>query len=91
MDCAEEDKDETTLAAREGLHSASGYLLRPFLHRYGTIAPGTYPGRRLSELLAFDYEWTRAIHSELFERGAVPEQLPACAIGCGARIPWPCP
>jgi len=76
MDCAEEDKDETTLPALKRLHLASPISFDLFLHRLRPLAPGL-THVRLSELLAFDYDMTRALHSELSERGAVPEQLPS--------------
>jgi len=74
MDCAE-DEEETTLPALRRLHLASPISFDLFLHRLRPLAPGL-THLRLSELLAFDFDMTRALHSELSERGAVPEQFP---------------
>jgi len=73
MSCAEEE-DETTLPALRRLHLASPISFDLFLHRLRPLAPGL-THVRLSELLAFDFEMTRALHSELSERGAAPEQF----------------
>ncbi|KAH9959487.1 hypothetical protein BC827DRAFT_1134591 [Russula dissimulans] len=75
MSCAE-DEDERTLPALRRLHLASPISFDLFLHRLRPLAPGL-THVRLSELLAFDYDMTRALHSELSERGAVPEQFPS--------------
>ena len=69
------DEDEPTLPALRRLHLASPISFDLFLHRLHPLAP-SLTHLRLSELLAFDYDMARALHSELAERGAVPAQFP---------------
>jgi len=69
------DEDEPTLPALRRLHLASPISFDLFLHRLRPLAP-RLTHIRLSELLAFDYDMARALHSELAERGAVPAQFP---------------
>jgi len=69
------DEDEPTLPALRRLHLASPISFDLFLHRLHPLAPNL-THLRLSELLAFDYDMARALHSELAERGAVPAQFP---------------
>jgi hypothetical protein len=71
----DEDEDEPTLPALRRLHLASPISFDLFLHRLRPLAPGL-THLRLSELLAFDFDMARALHSELAERGAVPAQFP---------------
>lgn len=71
----DEDEDEPTLPALRRLHLASPISFDLFLHRLRPLAP-CLTHIRLSELLAFDYDMARALHSELAERGAVPAQFP---------------
>jgi hypothetical protein len=78
MKCGEDhdgDEDEPTLPALRRLHLASPISFDLFLHRLRPLAP-RLTHIRLSELLAFDYDMARALHSELAERGAVPAQFP---------------
>jgi hypothetical protein len=70
----DEDEDEPTLPALRRLHLASPISFDLFLHRLRPLAP-SLTHIRLSELLAFDYDMARALHSELAERGAVPSQF----------------
>ena len=67
--------DEPTLPALRRLHLASPISFDLFLQRLRPLAPGL-THVRLSELLAFDYDMVRAIHSELAECGIVPARLP---------------
>lgn len=69
------DEDEPTLPALRRLHLASPISFDLFLHRLHPLAPNL-THLRLSELLAFDYDMARALHSELAERGVVPAQFP---------------
>jgi len=69
------EEDEPTLPALRRLHLASPISFDLFLHRLHPLAPNL-THIRLSELLAFDYDMARALHSELAERGAVPAQFP---------------
>ena len=69
------EEDEPTLPALRRLHLASPISFDLFLHRLHPLAP-SLTHIRLSELLAFDYDMARALHSELAERGAVPAQFP---------------
>ncbi len=71
----EDDGDEPILPALKRLHLASPIPFDLFLHRLRPLAP-KLSHVRLSELLAFDYDMVRAIHSELSERGIVPAQFP---------------
>jgi hypothetical protein len=71
----DEDEDEPTLPVLRRLHLASPISFDQFLYRLRPLAPHL-THRRLSELLAFDYNMARAIHSELAERGSVPAQFP---------------
>jgi hypothetical protein len=71
----EEAEDAPTLPVLRRLHLASPISFDLFLHRLRPLAPGL-THVRLSELLAFDYDMARALHSELAERGAVPAQFP---------------
>ncbi|KAI9444080.1 hypothetical protein H4582DRAFT_1807501 [Lactarius indigo] len=57
------------------LHLASPISFDLFLQRLRPLAPDL-THVRLSELLAFDYDMARALHSELAERGIVPARLP---------------
>ncbi|KAH9005627.1 hypothetical protein EDB86DRAFT_2879646 [Lactarius hatsudake] len=66
---------EPTLPALRRLHLASPISFDLFLQRLRPLAPGL-THVRLSELLAFDYDMARALHSELAERGIVPARLP---------------
>lgn len=68
-------EDEPTLPALRRLHLASPISFDLFLQRLRPLAPGL-THVRLSELLAFDYDMARALHSELAERGIVPARLP---------------
>jgi hypothetical protein len=67
--------EEPTLPALRRLHLASPISFDLFLQRLRPLAPGL-THIRLSELLAFDYDMVRALHSELAERGAVPARFP---------------
>jgi hypothetical protein len=69
------EEDEPTLPALRRLHLASPISFDLFLQRLRPLAPGL-THVRLSELLAFDYDMVRALHSELAERGIVPARLP---------------
>ncbi|KAH9023925.1 hypothetical protein EDB84DRAFT_448446 [Lactarius hengduanensis] len=69
------DVDEVTLPALRRLHLASPISFDLFLQRLRPLAPAL-THVRLSELLAFDYDMARALHSELAERGIVPARLP---------------
>lgn len=71
----EDDDDEPTLPALRRLHLASPISFDLFLHRLRPLAP-KLSHVRLSELLAFDFDMVRALHSELSERGIVPAQFP---------------
>jgi hypothetical protein len=71
----EDDDDEPTLPALQRLHLASPISFDLFLHRLRPLAP-KLSHVRLSELLAFDFDMVRALHSELSERGIVPAQFP---------------
>ncbi|KAH9041486.1 hypothetical protein EDB83DRAFT_1625606 [Lactarius deliciosus] len=71
----EECGGEPTLPALRRLHLASPISFDLFLQRLRPLAPGL-THVRLSELLAFDYDMARALHSELAERGIVPARLP---------------
>jgi hypothetical protein len=71
----EEEEDLPTLPALRRLHLASPISFDLFLQRLRPLAPGL-THVRLSELLAFDYDMARALHSELAERGIVPARLP---------------
>ncbi|KAN0128217.1 hypothetical protein V8E53_013983 [Lactarius tabidus] len=71
----EPEEDEPTLPALRRLHLASPISFDLFLQRLRPLAPGL-SHVRLSELLAFDYDMVRALHSELSERGIVPARLP---------------
>ncbi|KAH9983788.1 hypothetical protein BJV74DRAFT_776516 [Russula compacta] len=76
MKYGEDDEDEQpTLPALRRLHLASPISFDLFLHRLRPLAP-YLTHVRLSELLAFDYDMARALHSELAERGVVPAQFP---------------
>lgn len=66
---------ELTLPALRRLHLASPISFDLFLQRLRPLAPDL-THVRLSELLAFDYDMARALHSELAERGIVPARLP---------------
>ena len=68
-------EDEPTLPALRRLHLASPISFDLFLKRLLPLAPGL-THVRLSELLAFDYDMVRALHSEFAERGIVPARLP---------------
>ena len=68
-------EDEPTLPALRRLHLASPISFDLFLQRLRPLAPGL-THVRLSELLAFDYDMARALHSELAECGIVPARLP---------------
>lgn len=70
-----EEEDLPTLPALRRLHLASPISFDLFLQRLRPLAPGL-THVRLSELLAFDYDMARALHSELAERGIVPARLP---------------
>ena len=70
-----EHEAEATLPALRRLHLASPISFDLFLHRLRPLAPHL-THLRLSELLAFDFDMARALHSELAERGAVPAQFP---------------
>jgi hypothetical protein len=72
---ADDVREEPTLPALRRLHLASPISFDLFLHRLRPLAPGL-THVRLSELLAFDYDMARALHSELAERGAVPAYFP---------------
>ena len=76
MEYAEDDDDEPTLPALQRLHLASPISFDLFLHRLRPLAPNL-SHVRLSELLAFDFDMVRALHSELSERGIVPDQFPS--------------
>ncbi|KAF8260324.1 hypothetical protein EI94DRAFT_1748945 [Lactarius quietus] len=67
--------EQPTLPALRRLHLASPISFDLFLQRLRPLAPGL-THVRLSELLAFDYDMARALHSELAERGIVPARLP---------------
>ncbi|KAH9059502.1 hypothetical protein EDB87DRAFT_1621230 [Lactarius vividus] len=69
------DADAQTLPALRRLHLASPISFDLFLQRLRPLAPDL-THVRLSELLAFDYDMARALHSELAERGIVPARLP---------------
>ena len=78
MKYGEDDEDageQATLPALRRLHLASPISFDLFLHRLRPLAPHL-THVRLSELLAFDYDMARALHSELAERGVVPAQFP---------------
>ncbi len=75
LEYGEDDDDEPTLPALQRLHLASPISFDLFLHRLRPLAP-KLSHVRLSELLAFDYDMVRALHSELSERGIVPAQFP---------------
>lgn len=70
------EDDEPTLPALRRLHLASPISFDLFLQRLRPLAPGL-THVRLSELLAFDYDMARALHSELAERGTVPSRFPS--------------
>ncbi|KAI9462847.1 hypothetical protein BJY52DRAFT_1116043, partial [Lactarius psammicola] len=72
---AKYDDDEPTLPALRRLHLASPISFDLFLQRLRPLAP-RLTHVRLSELLTFDYDMARALHSELAERGIVPARLP---------------
>ena len=69
------ETDEPTLPALRRLHLSSPISFDLFLQRLRPLAPGL-THVRLSELLAYDYDMVRALHSELAERGIVPARLP---------------
>ncbi|KAF8500444.1 hypothetical protein F5888DRAFT_1921019 [Russula emetica] len=71
----DDDDDEPTLPALQRLHLASPISFDLFLHRLRPLAP-KLSHVRLSELLAFDFDMVRALHSELSERGIVPAHFP---------------
>jgi hypothetical protein len=75
LEYTEDDDDEPTLPALQRLHLASPISFDLFLHRLRPLAP-KLSHVRLSELLAFDFDMVRALHSELSERGIVPAQFP---------------
>ena len=75
LEYTEDDDDEPTLPALQRLHLASPISFDLFLHRLRPLAP-KLSHVRLSELLAFDFDMARALHSELSERGIVPAQFP---------------
>jgi hypothetical protein len=75
MEHAAEFGEEPTLPALRRLHLASPISFDLFLQRLRPLAPGL-THVRLSELLAFDYDMVRALHSELAECGAVPAHFP---------------
>jgi hypothetical protein len=76
LEYTEDDDDEPTLPALQRLHLASPISFDLFLHRLRPLAP-KLSHVRLSELLAFDFDMVRALHSELSERGIVPAQFPS--------------
>lgn len=76
LEYAEDDDDEPTLPALQRLHLASPISFDLFHHRLRPLAP-KLSHVRLSELLAFDFDMVRALHSELSERGVVPAQFPS--------------
>jgi hypothetical protein len=71
----ENGEELATLPALRRLHLASPISFDLFLQRLRPLAPGL-THIRLSELLAFDYDMVRALHSELAERGVVPARFP---------------
>ena len=75
LEYSEDDDDEPTLPALQRLHLASPISFDLFLHRLRPLAPNL-SHLRLSELLAFDFDMARALHSELSERGIVPAHFP---------------
>jgi hypothetical protein len=75
LEYTEDDDDEPTLPALQRLHLASPISFDLFLHRLRPLAPNL-SHVRLSELLAFDFDMVRALHSELSERGIVPDHFP---------------
>lgn len=75
LEYTEDGDDEPTLPALQRLHLASPISFDLFLHRLRPLAP-KLSHVRLSELLAFDFDMARALHSELSERGIVPAQFP---------------
>lgn len=75
LEYSEDDDDEPTLPALQRLHLASPISFDLFLHRLRPLAP-KLSHVRLSELLAFDFDMVRALHSELSERGIVPAYFP---------------
>ncbi|KAI0276695.1 hypothetical protein BGY98DRAFT_1097956 [Russula aff. rugulosa BPL654] len=75
LEYTDDDDDEPTLPALQRLHLASPISFDLFLHRLRPLAP-KLSHVRLSELLAFDFDMVRALHSELSERGIVPAQFP---------------
>lgn len=75
LEYTEDDDDEPTLPALQRLHLASPISFDLFLHRLRPLAP-KLSHVRLSELLAFDFDMVRALHSELSERGIVPARFP---------------
>ena len=90
----DEDEDEQTLPVLRRLHIASPISFDLFLHRLHPLAPHL-THVRLSELLAFDYNMARAIHSELAGRGSVPGQFPrphesqwSNAEPCAVQVDW---
>ncbi|KAH9179043.1 hypothetical protein EDB89DRAFT_2063143 [Lactarius sanguifluus] len=77
-ECSGGDVDELMLPALRRLHLASPISFDLFLQRLRPLAPDL-THVRLSELLAFDYDMARALHSELAERGiwsAEPRAVP---------------
>jgi hypothetical protein len=76
LEYTEDDDDEPTLPALQRLHLASPISFDLFLHRLRPLAP-KLSHVRLSELLAFDFDMVRALHSELSERGIVPAHFPS--------------
>ena len=76
LEYTEDDDDEPTLPELQRLHLASPISFDLFLHRLRPLAP-KLSHVRLSELLAFDFDMVRALHSELSERGIVPAQFPS--------------
>ncbi|KAN0116490.1 hypothetical protein V8E52_005871 [Russula decolorans] len=76
LEYMEDDDDEPTLPELQRLHLASPISFDLFLHRLRPLAP-KLSHVRLSELLAFDFDMVRALHSELSERGIVPAQFPS--------------
>jgi hypothetical protein len=76
LEYTDDDDDEPTLPALQRLHLASPISFDLFLHRLRPLAP-KLSHVRLSELLAFDFDMVRALHSELSERGIVPAHFPS--------------
>jgi hypothetical protein len=76
LEYTEDDDDQPTLPALQRLHLASPISFDLFFHRLRPLAP-KLSHVRLSELLAFDFDMVRALHSELSERGIVPAQFPS--------------